>query len=247
MSNPLPRLRAFAPLLVLSSLLAFAACSRMQGSPAPPPPADPDQERFQVALLAAGHGALDEAAAELRHLASRCESGPWGQEALLLLAALELSPGNPEGSPDAAAAILARYYQLSTVPARSLALAETMYLLALDLGADPVGDPFAPSEATSEIAYRFDNCQGSTEPLAIRLLPELPGPSPARASFRGAASQRDSLALVADSLAHVADSLTQLADSLTHEMTTMEAELRRIRRLLLPDTVRRGGRIDPRP
>jgi hypothetical protein len=247
MSISLPRVRAFAPLLVFSSLLAFAACSWMQESPAPPPPADPDQERFQVALLAAGHGALGEAAAELRHLASRCESGPWGQEALLLLAALELSPGNPEGSPDAAAAILARYYQLSTVPARSLALAETMYLLALDLGADPVGDPFAPSEATSEIAYRFDNCHGSIEPLAIRLLPEPPGPATARPSFRAAASERDSLAHLADSLTHLADSLTHLADSLAHEMTVMEAELRRIRRLLLPDTVRRDGRMDSRP
>lgn len=172
---------------------------------------------------------FDAAARELAELAETCESGLWGRDAVLVLASLELDPRNPSGSPSSAARLAARYLQIPGTP--SVAVAETLYLLAVDLGGEPVADPLSQSPGAVGTALAFENCDVPREPVLVREIPRHPGPPTTRTTLVRASAQRDSLATVVDSLALRAAEL--------------EAELDRIRRLLAPDSVRGGGGAPP--
>lgn len=227
----------------LGVLLLLGACGLISDpaqDPAvdpPSPPAFPLEEaetnflRAQEALL---RGDVAEAEPTLRQLASRCESGTWGRDALLLLMAAELSPANPAGSSDEAARLAARYLQLPGASGPSLSLAETFYLLALDLGARPVADPSERPPGAVRVALSFQDCDRPVEAMRLRELPSHPGPATTSDRLRRTAAERDSLSAV--------------VDSLTVRIGELETELDRIRRLLAPDTLQiRPGPSGPRP
>lgn len=156
--------------------------------------------RLHTAAVALGSERFDEAYRDLRFLAERCESGEAGSEAVLLLASQELNPRNPDRSPQAAAQLAARYLQISSASPTSLRVAESLYLLALDLGANPVESPFAsipasdpgaaddragrdpdPEEAESaaswSVASGFRDCDVLARPRVERPPPRLAGRS----------------------------------------------------------------------
>jgi hypothetical protein len=110
-------------------------------------------------------------------------------------------------------------------------VAETLYLLAVDLGGEPVSDPLAQSPEAEGTSFAFEDCDVPREPVLVRKLPLHPGSPSARTTLLQAVAERDSLAAVADSLALRASEL--------------EAEIDRILRLLAPDTVRGGGGAPP--
>jgi hypothetical protein len=225
--------------LVLGAMALTAACTWIPVGAVGPGGENPSEARFHLAMSAVQRDDYGAATRELRELAGECESGAWGRNAVLALASLELSPRNPDGSPGAAARLAARYLQIRTAPAGSVAVAETLYLLALDLGASPVTDPLASSGGAEGTEIAFENCDRETEASVIRELPSHPGPSTTWATLRAARAQRDALTAAADSLA-------VLADSLALRTVELEAEIERIRRLLLPDTVRVGESSLPR-
>lgn len=68
-----------------------------------------------------------------------CTGSADGGRALLLLTALDLDPRNASRSPAAAAANAVLYQRLPGSPAEGRSLAESLYLIALENGADPVG------------------------------------------------------------------------------------------------------------
>lgn len=242
--DPRPRPRSRAPLaparrlVVLLPVLAgtLAGCAWLSAGARDDGNAEgPAGSRFHAALAAAGRDDFPTARAGLGELAARCDAGPWGREALLALASVELSPRNPDGSADDAAALLARYLQIPTVPPRSVALAETLYLLAVDLGARAHADPLAPAPATEGIPWSYDECGTPAEPALVRPLPEHPGPVTTAGALGEALTRLETLRARSDSLG-------ALARDLTERNAALEAELERIRRLLLPDTARGGER-----
>jgi hypothetical protein len=191
-------------------------------------------------------GSFREARARFGEVASRCESGDRGRSALLLLSTVALDVRNPWADPDRAAHLAAAYLKLPDAPPAELSVARTLYLLALDRGAAPVGsDPDPTVEdgsggegdpAARSPASRFSNCSGGGVVERIRPLPTHPG---TRTSDRlnAVAAQRDSLRLRADSLAAVLEATRA-------ELQKLEAELERIRELLKggggdPDTIER--------
>ena len=232
MTRPAARgLAALVPLL----LVGAGACAWMAERFQPPnPEPDPDPSRFHLAFhLAVGaaeQGDFQAASEQLRELASRCETGPWGREAVLMLGSLELSPENPERSPHRAAALLGRYLQAPGAPVESVVLAEALYLLALEVGADPLDDPLAPSPATEGLASAWENCLSPEKPVLIRSLLEHPGPTTLAETLQTGMVRQEALE-------NRADSLSALVEVLRARNASLEAELERIRRLLLPDTV----------
>jgi hypothetical protein len=217
----------FSALGLLGFLGTMAGCTWLPGRTLPEARVDPGQARFTAGLHAAEAADFEGAREALGDLVARCESGPWGRDAVLVLGALELSPRNPAGTPAVAAGLLARYLQEPAAPPPSVILAETLYLAALDRGADPVGNPFVLGPGLPPVAPRFAACHRDSDPDPVRTLPTLPEPGATRDILDRVQVERDSLAA--------------LADSLSRRNEALEAELDRIRRLLLPDTVRSGG------
>jgi hypothetical protein len=218
----------------LGLLILIVGCTWLQGPPPPDRPVEAGEERFRAGLHAAEAADFQGAGETLGELAAQCEAGPWGREAVLIMGALELSPRNPGGSPSVAAGLLARYLQEPSSPPASLILAETLYLAALDRGGAPVAEPFASDPAAPPVAPRFAACHRESEPEPLRALPTLPAPGSTWEALGRVRSERDSLAVLADSLA-------RRNDALTGRNASLEAELDRIRRLLLPDTLTSGG------
>jgi len=101
---------------------------------APPTPA-PGLERAERAL---DRGHASEAIAELLLVAGRCPATAVERHALLTAAAIALDPSNDSRQLDLGASLAARY--LATVPSSDAAgrpLAQALYLLAVELGAEP--------------------------------------------------------------------------------------------------------------
>jgi hypothetical protein len=217
----------FSALGLLGLLGVMGGCAWLPGRAPSEAQVDPSQARFTAGLHAAEASDFQGARELLEELVTHCESGPWGRDAVLVMGALELSPRNPAGTPDVAAGLLARYLQEPTAPPSSVILAETLYLAALDRGADPVGNPFVFRPDLPPVAPRFAACHRDSDPAPVRSLPTLPESGATREILDRTQVERDSLAI--------------LADSLIRRNEALEAELDRIRRLLLPDTVRSGG------
>ena len=246
--------RRFRRAATLVACLLAAGCGGFLGSGG----GEEDPEtRFRAAAAALESGRFEPAARTLRELASRCESGTRGRDAVLLLAAVEVDPRNPRPSPAAGAQLAARYLQIPGGDPSTATLAETLYLLALDLGATPVDDPFssvpaAPaSDAEDEgetanggevrfwrVAERFEGCGEGGRRSAGVTLPEHPG-MPLWQAVESAYQERDSLAARSAAGAEEAARLRVRVDSL-------QAELERVRSLLQqgpggrpPDSMRR--------
>ena len=214
-------------LLFLASLTVVYGCALVPERFWPPDapastaaPADVDPlDQGAAAVQAGDYGAASE---RFRQLASRCESGATGRQAVLLLAVAALDPRNPAASPDSAAALAAHFLMLPGTQPEDRATAETLYLAALNQGAAPPFDAAAEGRIAFQpaLATQYENCGEVEVPndTVRSSLPTLPGP--------GMAARLDRLQAV--------------RDSLVRQVTGLEAELERIRSLLrqgiLPDT-----------
>lgn len=187
----------FAVLLLL--LLVLPACAST------PPNRDPEAaERLSRGLRALAERDYDAAHQDLSRVMAREPRTEDGRRATLVLAAAELDPRNPGRRPDVGADLTARYLADPLAPPWTVPVAETVYLLARELGAPPPTGTVSPD----------------------RELPVLPGPSIAE-ELQQARAERDSLAgRVTELEGRVAALELQLAER--------DQEIARIRRALRP-------------
>lgn len=186
---------------------------------------EPEPPYIRAATLLEA-GQYEAAAAALREVASRCESGERGRHALLLLAALDLDPRNAQAEPDSAALMAARFLYLPGLPVAERPLGETLYVLALDRGGDP---GLRPTEGEGGLAEQFSDC-GEPVTGPVVTLPVLPA-SEEGESIVELEAERDS------AVARAAE-LASESEALGARVAELEAELERIRRILRarPDT-----------
>ncbi len=152
-------------------------------------PPNPTQE-LRAAVADLEQDEFGPARAALLDALSPCTTGPDGRRALLVLAAADLDPANPDGSPNEAALAAARYLSLDAPSPHERVLARALFRLALDRGgsAEPSG--------SGRTALGAAEC-GSQQSVAGRApLPAAPKPSTVdrmRALQRRARIQADSL------------------------------------------------------
>lgn len=121
-----------------SALLLIAvlpACSLAGGAESPTGD-DARRRALEYGVSALEAGDYDAAAERLAPVAAICPVDALGSRAMLLLAAAELDGRNPAGRADAAAEMAA--FQLARAGGWEGALAERIYTIALDFGADPI-------------------------------------------------------------------------------------------------------------
>lgn len=213
--------RPASRLLALLAAASLPACALHRGHP---DGANPDY-RARRAYDALHLDAFAVARNDLQWLASRCESGDLGRRALLLLAATELDPQNPRGSPHRAARAAGSYLLLPDADGEHVPLARALYRLAIDRGASPadVARTFAGEEAPL-FAGRFDTCEPEAPVSATLSLPSTPVETTAER--------------VRTLEARVA-TLRMESDSLRVRAEELESELARI-----TDLLRQGGRAN---
>ncbi|UCG76041.1 MAG: hypothetical protein JSV95_01645 [Gemmatimonadota bacterium] len=122
--------------------------------PTPPPPAPRSEAaaRLQTALAELEGSNFDAAHGELLEVIDLCGSEPLGQQALLLIAAAELDPRNPNPGRSLAAESTALLLDEPGIAPWLRTVTESLYLIALRLGASVPGtsDPEA-----ADLASRF--------------------------------------------------------------------------------------------
>jgi hypothetical protein len=191
-------------------------------------------------------GSFAEADRLLRAIASVCENGENGKHALMLLSALSLDPRNQAANPDSAALLAARYLFLPDVDPAERLVAESIYALALDFGANPNLRP-ARTSGPGRFALRFSDCGSAPASLADPLTPlPLLGRESRAAALHALLAERDSLLTRISQSEQESQRLGRRAKDLEEELLrvqaelqTAQAELQRIRRLLGgPDTTR---------
>jgi hypothetical protein len=131
------------------------------------------QDELAAGLEALANEDFAAAAARLEPLYRRHWMEPVGQQALLALAALHLDPRNPERRLWATADLAARYIGLADAAAWTQPLAESLYLVALELGA---ADDLTP-EARLAAEQAAEQARLLTPVAEGRQLPELPVPT----------------------------------------------------------------------
>lgn len=124
------------------------------GEPATRPPTS-SEAALQVAH-AARTGARPEAYALTLRMLEHCGTRPLGQQALLLLAAAELDPRNPDARLSLAREAVSLVAEASEPDAWTRVLAESLYLMALRLGA-PRATAGAGPEAELRLRARRPN------------------------------------------------------------------------------------------
>jgi hypothetical protein len=195
------RYTALAASLVV---LAISACATV-GSVF-----DGDREkRYNAGMTALKTGDYAAASEHLNWVAEHHAGDAMGQQALLMVAALEMDPRNPNRRLPLGSDLTGSYLKLERTPAWTTPVAETLYLLAVELGA--AEDRVAQAEADKEQAEN-------------RL--RLPENSPTMTSrLRTVSDERDKLAKKVEALeAQVADREKKLAEK--------DKELERIRKTL---------------
>ena len=214
---------------VVSAALLLTGCARLglQRVVESPPDESPPDTRLARAAELMSVGQFIEAEVALRRLAARCENREEGLRALLLLSALRLDPRNPEASPDSAALFAARFLGLPDAPIAERPLAESLYALALDLGADPGLRPSRRGGADAP-APRFSDCERApADDPAPLWLPVL------EREARASGARR--LERARDSVANRAAEIQASNRALEARVAELAAELERIRRLLGAD------------
>jgi hypothetical protein len=134
------------------------------------------EERLEQGLEALARGDYRTAHEHLSWVVQYDADDKHGQQAMLALAALEMDPRNPARRIGAGADVAAAYIGLQDKPAWTLPVAQTLYLLSLELGA---------AEERAERAER------AAERAQARL-PALPGPT-VTARLRSAEQERERL------------------------------------------------------
>jgi hypothetical protein len=189
---------------LLATLLAagMSACSALPFNGEPDP-----EERMQAALASLGAGDLARAQEHLHQIYNTHWNRPIGRQALLVLVAAELDPRNPHRRLGAAADMSAKLLSSARGPDWTEPVTETLYLLALELGANE--ERIARAEAERDSA---------------QALPKLPGPS--------FVAQMDELRMQRDSLRRRTVALEQAFAAKDKELKEKEQELERIRKTL---------------
>lgn len=141
------------------------------------------EERLEQGLEALARSDYRAAQEHLRWVVQNDGSDQHGQRALLVLAALEMDPRNPARRIGAGADLAANYLGLAEKPSWTQPIAQTLYLLSLELGA---------AEERAERAER------AAERAQARL-PALPGPT-VTARLRAVEQERDRLRNRVDTL-----------------------------------------------
>jgi hypothetical protein len=141
------------------------------------------EERFDQGLEALARGEYPVAYGHLSWVAEHHSHEKYGQQALLALAAMELDPRNQSRRIEVGADMAANYLRLPEKPLWTQPVAQTLYLLSLELGA---------AEERAERAER------QAERVAEKL-PNLPGPS-VTAKLRTTEQERERLARRVDAL-----------------------------------------------
>ena len=230
------RRRVVPPLRVLLSLAAavfVAACGWFRNvDPAP----SVEQLQQESELPSDFQGALqllqrqDVIAAErvFRQIASSCESGEEGRRSLLLMSALWLDQ-HPRAHPDSAAILAARFLSLPDADLLERTMARTIYLLALDMGADPDLRP-ARVEGPDALALTFEDCDQPRAPLIVAL-PTLDR-EPLIRLVQRLEAERDSVSRRANGAEQGSAALQKRVQELEAELQSARAEIERIRRLL---------------
>lgn len=147
-------------------LLVGAACASTQGSSTYGAAAWLDD-----GAIALTQGDFEAAREKLAEARERCGNTLLGRQALLLLGALELDPRNPQRSPDQAAEHTARYLRLSETYPWTRPLAESLYLLALELGAS---EPKLADTQVSTAELRAPACEEADRHAVQSATGELP-------------------------------------------------------------------------
>ncbi len=134
----------------------------VEAPPAPPPPPQAEApDKLQAALEALGKSDYTAAYARLMEVVELCGSAPLGQQALLLIAATELDPRNPD--PRRSLAAESTSLLLGKLDSMSWAgqFAESFYLIGRRLGAQQLGA--ADTEAL-ELGWLFRYGYGRQPP-----------------------------------------------------------------------------------
>lgn len=131
------------------------------------------EDRFKAGVRALERGDFAAARSDLTWVAQNYRHAKEGQRALLVLAALETDPRNPTRRIDAGAELAASYLRLEKRDEWLQPIAQTVYLVALELG--------VAEQRVEEAAQRE------------RELPKLPGPTVA-ARIRTIEHERERLA-----------------------------------------------------
>lgn len=220
--------------LALLALPTLVACASFRSRKSAPSPAE---IHYGSAVAALDSADFVSARADLTWLVGRCEAGSRGARALLLLASAELDARNPDRSPHRAAQLAARYLELPGAAGDDLPVAQSLYLLALDLGGSP-GAPSPRADADSSqvtlppLAPRFQRCDDSVTVVDSASLPAYPGTTVARrmAELQRLLQERtDSLRVARAGMA-----------ARDRKIEELQAEIERIRKLL-----KGGGGVPP--
>lgn len=238
-------MRRRPPWLLPALIAGIAGCASLRTG------GDPEEARDRLAEAAAEleRGDFRSAYPELSWIYSRCPHAVQGREALLLMAASELDPRNDARRVDVASALSAEYLALPAAPPLRRPIAQTLYLLGLELGASVPSQPLRSAHGEAVTELRRD-CRSETgEPPATPVsaaarpsttggtaaanqlatptwLPELPGASvPTRIA---------ALTAERDSLAAQVQALVQQLNQLQQRVAQQQEELERIRKTLRP-------------
>jgi hypothetical protein len=138
---------------------------------------DDGEARLEQALAALGRGDYRAAHEGLSWVAQHYPKEDYGQQATLTLAALELDPRNPGRRIGVGTDVAGNYLRDPNNPAWTQPIAQTLYLLGVELGA---------------AEERVEKAEREAERAAARL-PALPGPT-VSARIRGVEQERDRLA-----------------------------------------------------
>jgi hypothetical protein len=172
-------------------------------------------ERYAAGMAALRSGDYVNANLQLGWVAEHYPNEEIGKRALLVVSALEMDPRNPTRRIALGSELAAAYLRLPEVPQWTAPLAQTMYLLGLELGA--AEEKVAQAEAEKAQAERRLSDAG---------LPKLPNSStPWPSRLRASKEETDKLAKRVEQLEG------QLADR-EKKLAEKEKELERIRKTL---------------
>lgn len=172
------------PALMRGSIWVVAAAGLLVGCATLKAPLESrGEKRFEQGLEALSRGDYRTAQEHLTWVVQNDSDKKHGKQAMLTLAALEMDPRNPARRIGVGADVVATYLSLPEKPAWTQPVAQTLYLLSLELGA---------AEERAERAER------EAERVAARL-PALPGPT-VTARLRTAEQERDRLRSRVDTL-----------------------------------------------
>jgi hypothetical protein len=192
----------WTPALLVLTVIGTASCAAMQLGGAPDA-----QTRLQQGIEALGRNDFAGAQDNLRSVYQDHWSEPEGREALLVLTTAEIDPRNPSRRLWASAELAASMIKLQDGPTWTKPVGETLYLLALELGAKE--EQITRAEAERD---------------AAAALPTLDSPS--------VVARIGAIRAERDSLKRKADQLEQLVAQRDKELKEKTQELERIKKIV---------------